>query len=78
MIRQRQTVRYLERQGASWWAARILGWRVSSSVADPLRGDHKQSEYGKVILPFTVSRRLDCVLAPTKQQVLDCKAKLEQ
>jgi hypothetical protein len=31
------------------------------SVADLLRGDYKQSEYGKVILPFTVLRRLDCV-----------------
>ena len=40
------------------------------SVADLLRGDYKQSEYGKVILPFTVLRRLDCVLAPTKQAVL--------
>src|SRR5947207_4117553 len=32
------------------------------SVADLLRGDYKQSEYGKVILPLTVLRRLDCVL----------------
>jgi type I restriction enzyme M protein len=32
------------------------------SVADLLRGDYKQSEYGKVILPLTVIRRLDCVL----------------
>jgi type I restriction enzyme M protein len=40
------------------------------SVADLLRGDYKQSEYGKVILPFTVLRRLDCVLAPTKAQVM--------
>jgi type I restriction enzyme M protein len=47
------------------------------SVADLLRGDYKQSEYGKVILPFTVLRRLDCVLAPTKQAVLERKAKLE-
>lgn len=36
------------------------------SVADLLRGDYKQSEYGRVILPFTVLRRLDCVLEPTK------------
>lgn len=36
------------------------------SVADLLRGDYKQSDYGKVILPFTVLRRLDCVLDPTK------------
>src|SRR6186713_157035 len=40
------------------------------SVADLLRGDYKQSEYGKVILPFTVLRRLDCVLDPTKAAVL--------
>ena len=40
------------------------------SVADLLRGDYKQSEYGKVILPFTVLRRLDCVLDPTKDAVL--------
>ena len=40
------------------------------SVADLLRGDYKQSEYGKVILPFTVLRRLDCVLEPTKPAVL--------
>ena len=37
------------------------------SVADLLRGDYKQSDYGKVILPFTVLRRLDCVLEATKR-----------
>lgn len=40
------------------------------SVADLLRGDYKQSEYGKVLLPFTVLRRLDCVLEGTKAAVL--------
>jgi len=45
------------------------------SVADLLRGDYKQSEYGRVILPFTVLRRLDCVLAPVKAEML---AKHEQ
>ncbi|MBU9491770.1 type I restriction-modification system subunit M [Burkholderia multivorans] len=40
------------------------------SVADLLRGDYKQSEYGKVILPFTILRRLDCVLDATKPKVL--------
>lgn len=40
------------------------------SVADLLRGDYRQSDYGKVILPFTVLRRIDCVLAPTKAAVL--------
>jgi len=45
------------------------------SVADLLRGDYRQSEYGRVILPFTVLRRLDCVLAPTKEAVLDAANK---
>jgi type I restriction enzyme M protein len=40
------------------------------SAADLLRGDYKQSEYGRVILPFTVLRRLDCVLEETKLTVL--------
>ncbi len=39
------------------------------SIAELLRGDYKQSEYGKVVLPFTVLRRLDCVLVPTKDAV---------
>ena len=47
------------------------------SVADLLRGDYKQSEYGKVILPFTVLRRLDCVLEATKPTVLEELAKRE-
>ena len=40
------------------------------SVADLLRGDYKQSEYGRVILPLVVLRRLDCVLEITKDKVL--------
>ena len=40
------------------------------SVADLLRGDYKQSDYGKVIIPFTVLRRLDCVLESTKPAVI--------
>jgi type I restriction enzyme M protein len=47
------------------------------SVADLLRGDYKQSEYGKVIMPLTVLRRLDCVLEPTKAKVLERHAKLK-
>ncbi len=46
------------------------------SVADLLRGTYKQSEYGKVILPLTVLRRLDCVLEPTKAAVLARNAEL--
>lgn len=40
------------------------------SVADLLRGDFKQSQYGRVILPFTLLRRLECVLEPTRPAVL--------
>lgn len=40
------------------------------SVADLLRGDFKQSQYGRIILPFTLLRRLECVLAPTKAAVI--------
>ena len=40
------------------------------SIADLLRGDYKQSDYGKIILPLTVIRRLDCVLESTKVDVL--------
>ena len=39
------------------------------NVADLLRGDYKQSEYGRVILPFLVLRRLDQVLEPTREAV---------
>ena len=46
------------------------------SIAELLRGDFKQSEYGKVILPFVVLRRLDCILEATKQDVLDMASSL--
>lgn len=39
------------------------------SVADVLRGDFKQSEFGRIILPFTVLRRLECVLESTRDKV---------
>src|SRR5262249_53914913 len=48
------------------------------SVAHLLRGDFKQSEYGRFILPFTVLRRLDCVLEPTKKAVLGELDKLKK
>jgi type I restriction enzyme M protein len=47
------------------------------SVADLLRGPYKPHQYGRVILPLTVLRRLDCVLEPTKQKVLDKHAALK-
>ena len=48
------------------------------SVADLLRGDYKQADYGKVILPMTVLRRLDSVLEPTRQKVLDFLPRVEK
>ena len=47
------------------------------SVADTLRGDFKQSEFGRIILPFTVLRRLECVLEPTRKQVQQQYANLK-
>lgn len=47
------------------------------SVADLLRGDYKQSDYGDIILPFTVLRRLDCVLEKTRDAVLEKNATLK-
>ena len=40
------------------------------SVADLLRGDYKQADYGKIVMPFALLRRLDCVLESTKDDVL--------
>src|SRR3989338_10767985 len=47
------------------------------SIAELLMGDYKQADYGKVVLPLTVLRRLDCVLEPTKQKVLDYLPKIK-
>jgi hypothetical protein len=47
------------------------------SAADLLRGRYRPHEYGQVILPFTVLRRMDCVLEPTKQAVLKEATKRE-
>ncbi|RIL07828.1 MAG: restriction endonuclease subunit M [Proteobacteria bacterium] len=41
------------------------------SICNLLRGPYKRNEYRKVILPLTVLRRFDCLLAPTKSKVLD-------
>ena len=40
------------------------------SICNLLRGPYKRNEYRKVILPLTVLRRFDCVLAETKEAVL--------
>lgn len=47
------------------------------SVADLIRDSFKRSKYQDVILPFTVLRRIDCVLEPTKPEVLKANAKLK-
>ena len=46
-------------------------------IANKLRGPYRPPQYRKVMLPMTVLRRLDCVLAPTKEQVLEEYAKLQ-
>jgi hypothetical protein len=46
------------------------------AIAELLRGGYKQSEYGRVILPLVVLRRLDCVLDPTKDKVLETATEL--
>ena len=40
------------------------------SICNLLRGPYKRNEYRKVILPLTVLRRFDCILAPTKAALL--------
>jgi len=46
------------------------------SVAEVLRGDFKQSDYGNIVLPFVVLRRLDCILDSSKQAVLEAAENL--
>ena len=48
------------------------------SLADLLRGDFKQSQYGRIILPFTLLRRLECVLEASKPAVLAEYEKIQQ
>ena len=47
------------------------------SIADLLRDSYRRGEYQEVILPLTVLRRLDCVLAPTKDAVLETQSKFK-
>lgn len=49
----------------------------SWAIADLLRGDFKQSQYGRIILPFCLLRRLECVLEPTKEAVLAEQQKIQ-
>jgi type I restriction enzyme M protein len=56
-----------------------FGEKVSfiCGVADLIRDTFKRGKYQDVILPFTVLRRIDCVVAPTKEKVLEENAKLK-
>ena len=47
------------------------------SVADLIRDTFKRSKYQDVILPLTVLRRIDCVLQPTKEHVLEVNTRLK-
>ncbi|UWR33027.1 type I restriction-modification system subunit M [Sulfitobacter sp. W027] len=47
------------------------------SIAELLRGDFKQSDYSKIVLPFTILRRLDCILEATKSDVVELAAGLD-
>ena len=47
------------------------------SIANTLRGPYQPNQYGDVILPFTILRRLDAILAPTKAEVLTEYARLQ-
>lgn len=44
------------------------------SIADQLRGPYRPNQYGNVILPLTILRRLDCILAPDRETVRDLAA----
>jgi type I restriction enzyme M protein len=63
---QNDTASQKQKQGPPTQSLGSFVW----SVAEILRGDFKQSEYGKVILPFVVMRRLDCILDGSKGAVL--------
>ena len=45
--------------------------------AEDLWGDFKHTDFGKIILPFTLLRRLECVLEPNRDAVRDMHAKLK-
>lgn len=69
----------VEQQAVKGSIVNNFGDKVSFiwSVADLLRGPYKPAQYKDVMLPLTVLRRLDCVLEPTKQKVLEKAAELK-
>ncbi len=55
-----------------WTIANVQSfWAFAWSIADILRGDLMQSEYGEVIPPFIVLRRINSILEGSKQNFLD-------
>lgn len=66
---------------AAWRDAALDNYREMAnfiwSIADLLRGTYRQHDYGKVILPLTVMRRLDSVMRPTQEAVRSEAAKYE-
>lgn len=61
-------------QGQLAWIANFI-WSIADDV---LRGFYVRGKYRDVILPMTVLRRLDAVLEPSMQAVLDMKASLDK
>src|SRR3954471_7722472 len=61
-------------QGQLNWVANFI-WGIADDV---LRDLYVRGKYRDVILPMTVLRRLDAVLEPTKQSILDMKASLDK
>ncbi|MBK5991897.1 SAM-dependent DNA methyltransferase [Streptomyces sp. MBT58] len=47
------------------------------SIADQLRGPYRPNQYGTVILPLTILRRLDCILEPDRAMVRELAARYE-
>jgi len=47
------------------------------SIADQLRGVYRPNQYGGVVLPFTILRRLDCLMEPTRDEVRELAKKYE-
>src|SRR5580658_7892024 len=64
---QHETASQKQKQGPPAQSLGSFVW----SIAEILRGDFKQSDYGKVVLPFVVMRRLDCILEASKTAVLE-------
>ncbi|MFX4288366.1 type I restriction-modification system subunit M N-terminal domain-containing protein [Janibacter sp. G349] len=46
-------------------------------IADQLRGPYRPNQYGNVILPLTILRRLECILAPDRETVRDLAGKFD-